>query len=100
MLGRRVYAFPSAGAFNCRAVKETGNRSAHAWGAAIDINVKFADYWLWAKNGDYRNRIPFDIVDIFERIDPFLAALEGMIGEGLVTVSAVHILRYLPDPKP
>jgi hypothetical protein len=61
------YAFPSAGTFNCRAVKDTGNRSAHAWGAAIDINTKFADYWLWAKNGGYRNRIPFDIVDIFER---------------------------------
>ncbi len=61
------YAVPSAGTFNCRAVKDTGNRSAHAWGAAIDINTKFADYWLWAKNGGYRNRIPFDIVDIFER---------------------------------
>jgi hypothetical protein len=61
------YAFPHAGTFNCRAVKDTGNRSAHAWGAAIDINTKFADYWLWAKNGGYRNRIPFDIVDIFER---------------------------------
>ena len=61
------YALPSAGTFNCRAVKDTGNRSAHAWGAAIDINTKFADYWLWAKNGGYRNRIPFDIVDIFER---------------------------------
>ena len=61
------YAFPSAGTFNCRAVKDTGNRSAHAWGVAIDINTKFSDYWLWAKNGSYRNRIPFDIVDIFER---------------------------------
>jgi len=61
------YAFPSAGTFNCRTVKDTGNRSAHAWGAAIDINTKFADYWLWAKNDGYRNRIPFDIVDIFER---------------------------------
>ena len=61
------YAFPSAGTFNCRAVKDTGNRSPHAWGVAIDINTKFSDYWLWAKNGSYRNRIPFDIVDIFER---------------------------------
>ena len=61
------YAFPSAGTFNCRPVADTGNRSAHAWGVAIDINTKFSDYWLWAKNGSYRNRIPFDIVDIFER---------------------------------
>ncbi len=40
-----------------------------------------------------------EVVDLPERIDPLLAALEGMIGEGLVTVSNVHILRYLPDPR-
>jgi hypothetical protein len=63
----KKYAFPSAGAFNCRAVMDTGNRSAHAWGAAIDINTRFADYWLWAKKGAYRNRIPIEIVQIFEK---------------------------------
>jgi uncharacterized protein len=41
-----------------------------------------------------------DIVDVLERIEPLLADLGGMIGEGLVTVSDVHILRFLPDPKP
>ena len=40
-----------------------------------------------------------DIVDVPERIDPLLTALEGMIGEGLVVVHDVHIVRYLPDPK-
>ena len=40
-----------------------------------------------------------EIVDLPERIEPLLAALGGMIGEGLVTVSTVHILRFLPDPK-
>jgi hypothetical protein len=44
--------------------------------------------------------VRIDIVDLPERIEPLLAALEGMIGEGLVTVSDVHIIRYLPDPKP
>jgi D-alanyl-D-alanine carboxypeptidase-like protein len=34
---------------------------------AIDVNIKFADYWLWAKKGVYQNRIPFELVDIFER---------------------------------
>jgi PII-like signaling protein len=43
--------------------------------------------------------VRIEIVDIAERIEPFLAALGGMIGEGLVTVQNVHILRYLPDPK-
>ena len=41
--------------------------------------------------------VRIDIVDLRERVEPLLAALEGMIGEGLVTVSDVHIIRYLPD---
>jgi PII-like signaling protein len=40
-----------------------------------------------------------EIVDLPERIDPLLPALEPMIGEGLLTVSKVHILRFLPDPR-
>jgi hypothetical protein len=63
----RKFAFPSAGTFNCRTVKDTGNRSMHAWGAAIDINTKSSDYWLWSQGGAYRNRIPFAIVEIFEK---------------------------------
>jgi hypothetical protein len=63
----KAFAFPSAGTFNCRTVKDTGNRSMHAWGAAIDINTKSSDYWLWSRGGAYRNRIPFAIVQIFER---------------------------------
>jgi PII-like signaling protein len=43
--------------------------------------------------------VRIEIVDLPERIDPLLVTLGGMIGEGLVVVSNVHILRYLPDPK-
>jgi hypothetical protein len=63
----KKFAFPSAGTFNCRTVKDTGNRSMHAWGAAIDLSTKFADYWLWNPKGAYRNRIPVEIVEIFEK---------------------------------
>jgi hypothetical protein len=63
----KKFAFPSAGTFNCRTVKDTGNRSMHAWGAAIDLNTKFADYWLWSPKAAYRNRMPFEIVEIFEK---------------------------------
>jgi len=63
----KKFAFPSAGTFNCRTVKDTGNRSMHAWGAAIDINTKFADYWMWGPKGPYRNRIPVEIVEVFEK---------------------------------
>lgn len=66
--GLKKFAFPSAGAFNCRTVKDTGVRSMHAWGAAIDLNTRFADYWLWQPKGaGYRNRIPVETVQIFER---------------------------------
>jgi hypothetical protein len=44
--------------------------------------------------------VRIEIVDLPERIEPFLDSLPTMIGEGLVTVSDVHILRFLPDPKP
>src|SRR5438093_924462 len=44
--------------------------------------------------------VRIEIVDLPERIEPLLAALGGMIGEGLVVVSNVHILRFLTDPKP
>src|SRR5436309_9599510 len=43
--------------------------------------------------------VRIELVDLPERVDPFLAALEGMIGEGLVTVSNTHIMKYLTDPK-
>jgi PII-like signaling protein len=43
--------------------------------------------------------VRIEIVDLPERIEPFLATLEGMIREGLVVVSDVHILRYFAEPK-
>jgi hypothetical protein len=44
----------------------------HAFAAAIDLNIDYSDYWLWhrpAADGSiaYRNRMPQEIVDIFER---------------------------------
>jgi hypothetical protein len=65
------YLVPHTGAYNCRTIAGTSRRSMHAYGAAIDISTKYADYWLWTKpSGDpipYRNRIPFAIVEAFER---------------------------------
>src|SRR5689334_13852917 len=40
-----------------------------------------------------------EIVDVAERIEPLLVSLGEMIGEGLVTISKVHILRFLPEAK-
>jgi PII-like signaling protein len=44
--------------------------------------------------------VRIEMVDLPERIEPFLDRLGGMIGEGLVVVNDVHILRFLSDPKP
>jgi PII-like signaling protein len=41
-----------------------------------------------------------EIIDLAERIDPLLPALGALIGEGLVVIANVHILRFLPDPRP
>jgi hypothetical protein len=65
------YLVPSAGTYNCRKIAGTDRRSMHAYGAAIDINTEYTDYWLWSKPVDglypYRNRIPFAIAEVFER---------------------------------
>ncbi|MBL0373090.1 M15 family metallopeptidase [Rhizobium sp. KVB221] len=66
------YLTPSAGVFNWRRVSGQTNLSVHSFGAAIDLNTKFADYWVWSggKPGrvpDYRNKYPMDIIEIFER---------------------------------
>jgi uncharacterized protein len=42
--------------------------------------------------------VRIDIIDLPERIEPFLTVLAAMIGEGLVVIANVHILRFLADP--
>ena len=65
------YLVPSAGTLNCRTIAGTDLRSMHSYAAAIDISTRFSDYWRWAKPKQgaipYRNRIPFEIVEVFER---------------------------------
>jgi protein CrcB len=40
-----------------------------------------------------------EVIDLPERVEPLLTDLTAMIGEGLVTVSAVHVLRFRADGK-
>ncbi|MCB1519331.1 MAG: M15 family metallopeptidase [Hyphomicrobiaceae bacterium] len=71
------YLFPPAGTYVCRAIAGTDRRSAHGYGIAIDIATADSDYWRWSspapgKNGNaiapaWRNRIPHEIVAIFEK---------------------------------
>jgi hypothetical protein len=66
------YLRPLGGTYVCRTVADTGEPSMHSWGAAIDINTGFSDYWLWHHHAAgyapaYINRIPQEIVTVFER---------------------------------
>jgi len=67
----KKYLYPLGGTYTCRAVADTGQTSMHAWGAAIDINPAYSDYWLWRHTTGglppYVNRIPPEIVAAFER---------------------------------
>src|SRR5437870_13773781 len=40
--------------------------------------------------------VRIEVVDVPERVQPLLAALGDMIGEGLVTIAPVRVLRFLP----
>ncbi len=67
----KKYLSPMSGIYNCRLIAGTKRYSVHAYGAAIDINVKQAHYWRWSKPGKgglyrWRNKIPLEIVKVFE----------------------------------
>lgn len=61
---------PTGGTYNCRTVAGSAVRSTHAYGAALDINTKYADYWRWvSKTADdltWKNQIPMEIIRVFE----------------------------------
>jgi len=64
----------TAGTYNWRKISGTNRQSAHSYGIAIDIGVAQSNYWKWdnphKKETDkiqYNNRIPIELVDIFER---------------------------------
>jgi hypothetical protein len=68
--GVKSAAYPIAGTYNCRAIADTGQLSPHGFGIAIDLNLAVSDYWYWLRrdhNVVYRNRMPQEIVAIFEK---------------------------------
>ncbi len=73
----KKYLIKPGGTFKWRIIAQTKRLSMHSFGIAIDINTGFSDYWQWAgkkkkvKEGSagivYKNKIPFEIVEIFEK---------------------------------
>lgn len=68
----RKYVERLGGTFNWRVISGTDRLSAHSFGIAIDINVKYSNYWRWDMkyNGGkiiFHNKIPLKLVKIFEK---------------------------------
>jgi D-alanyl-D-alanine carboxypeptidase len=64
------FLVPTSGTYNCRTIAGSSARSMHAYGAAIDLNTKYSDYWRWSKDLSspvWKNRIPVEIVRVFEK---------------------------------
>ncbi len=68
------YLEKPGGTFVWRNIRGTARLSNHSFGNAVDINVGQSDYWQWACNCTeeavfpaYKNRIPRQIVAIFEK---------------------------------
>lgn len=70
-LALKACALRPAGTFCWRPIAATERLSTHSFGIAIDLDPDWSHYWLWDLRDDgvmrYRNRIPLEIVDIFER---------------------------------
>ena len=66
----KAFALHPSGVFNYRKISNTNRLSVHSFGIAIDLNIKDSHYWIWDKakgNMKYKNKIPFEIVEIFEK---------------------------------
>ncbi len=62
------YLSRPGGGFNWRKIAGENVLSMHSFGIAFDINVAFSDYWRWIGGvRTYRNRIPCEIGEVFER---------------------------------
>ena len=61
------YVTTTAGTFNWRVIAKTNRLSMHSFAIAIDINTAYSNYWQWEKNLVYKNQIPMEIVEIFEK---------------------------------
>ena len=66
----KKYIVNPDGVYNFRKISGTNRLSTHSFAIAIDLNKEYSNYWLWDKNGKnivYKNKIPLEIVKIFEK---------------------------------
>jgi hypothetical protein len=68
----RRFVEETSGTFVWRRIKGTGRLSMHSFAIAVDVGVRYSDYWRWNKplaDGSipYKNRMPLDVVEVFEK---------------------------------
>lgn len=63
----KAYALHPHGTYNYRKIAKTNRLSMHSFGIAIDLDTRYSNYWLWDKKFRYKNKIPSEIVEIFEK---------------------------------
>lgn len=61
------YLNRTGGTFNWRNIAGTNRLSTHAFGTSIDINTNYSNYWKWDGSMTWKNKIPIEIVEIFEK---------------------------------
>ena len=77
---------------SCRPVADTGKMSMHGYGAAIDLNDDFSDYWLWQKKTDPNSLPQPDAARDRRRV----RAARIYLGRQVVSLR-YHALEYRPE---
>ncbi len=63
----KKYVSVTMGTFNWRKIRGAKQLSPHSFAIAMDINTAYANYWRDNGITKYKNRIPYEIVKIFEK---------------------------------
>lgn len=99
---QEILAEPAGGYF-WRPIAGTDRLSLHSFGIAVDLGGRFADYWRWDAQKDggrfpWRNRIPWEIVEIFER-HGFIWGGKWYHYDSMHFEYRPELLVPLPEPK-
>jgi PII-like signaling protein len=43
--------------------------------------------------------VRIEVIDVAERIDRVLPLLDEMVGEGLITIQELEVIKYVPSPR-
>jgi uncharacterized protein len=65
-------------------------------GYGASTRIRHVSHWKFSQDAP----ITLSIVDREEQIAKLLPYLDGMVGEGLIVMSSVDVIRLFPEPEP